>query len=1256
MIKQKKQSEQERISSEYIPVKPEDARMTVEVPVKQLSESQIMHIEKPGKMKKFSKLKPRKIDEGVGIEKIEKVRKSKLKPGEGYTLIITEKPQAALKIASALGNAIKLVENTVPYYELERDNKKIVVACAVGHLFGLKQKKGEKGWPIFNIEWVPGFEKTPWIKKYYNLLAKLVKNANELILATDYDIEGEVIGWNIVRFIAKQQDAKRMKFSSLTVKELEEAYDNVSPTLNWGQAIAGETRHYLDWMYGINFSRALMEAIKSAGSFKIMSIGRVQGPSLNLIVQREREILAFKSEPYWQVFITVEGVELKYNKDITNKNDLVPFQKLKGKQVLVSTEKSEQNIRPPAPFDLTTLQTEAYKFFGITPSRTLQIAQSLYLAGLISYPRTSSQKIPESINPLSIIKKLGKVYDTKLCKNSKPVEGSKSDPAHPSIYPTGEFASLEGEDKKIYDLIVRRFLSCFCEDAIVANKTITALYESYRFVAKGLEVIKKAWMDVYKTKLQEKDLPDLNGSYIIQDSRVEEKETQPPKRYTPASIVRELEKRNLGTKCLTGDTKVMLNGNLISIEERFKDGKNPHKEKDVEIKEINDKTVSLNQENEAIIANSKLISKRKTKENEKVIQIETEGASIKLTENHLVYVFRDNQIKQVPAKQISLSDSLIGIIKRYREGDAIIKEDIFDKRFLRINGELKHKFSAKKNKGIKTSNFPIKWSSSLAWILGYFYGDGSYSDPKYSGSHQVYFTTTEKKALELLKEHINLVFGNEPYSYDLNGKYKVNCNCAMSYALINAFPEMKGKKPLGVPHEFTGDFLRGFFDADGNVHLRPLGKTKIKGVECNSFNTPRVKITLANKVLIEWISKLLHRLEIENNINKNIAMCNGKKFDCWTILISNTKRIEKFAYKIGFETYKEEILYTGLKCASKNYQILRNCAKISILLSKKSMKIEEIIKETNLRRYDLLYALKRLFKFGIITKKRFSQANRYIYSLKEKDIDYINHCMKMVYEKISKGVFKIPIKEVKEINYKGNVYDISAEEDSPNFIIEGNILVHNSTRASIVETLYSRGYIKDQSIQATSIGMALISSLEKHSPIIIDEQLTRKFEKEMESIQEAKKDLLLKEEKILSEAKTTITKISEEFRKQEKEIGKELIEANQTSREQERQANELQICPKCGKGKLRILYNKAMRRYFVACSAYPECKTTFSLPPNSLIKPSRDNEDKQEFCKECQFPLLLAIRKAKRPWKFCYNPECPTRKGYQKSNEENSGN
>ncbi len=485
---------------------------------------------------------------------------------DGYELIITEKPQAALKISSALGKSTKRNLNGIPYYEIDKNEKKIIVACAVGHLFSLSQKNSGSKLPIFDISWIPNYmvKKKDFSKKYYDTLLRLAKNAGSLTLATDYDIEGEIIGLNIARFICNQKDANRMKFSTLTDSELNESYENKSSSINWGQAIAGETRHYLDWFYGINLSRALMNAIKTTGNFRIMSIGRVQGPALNLIVKKEREIQEFKPKPYWQVFIKVKNshtLELKYSKDIFNKEELRKFENLKGKKAQAKTEKQEQALPPNPPFNLTTLQIEAYKFYGITPSNTLRAAQSLYLFGLISYPRTSSQKLPDSINYKNVLEKLSKKYNAeKLIIRKKPIEGKKTDPAHPSIYPTGEFQELAGDEQKIYNLIVRRFLSLFCDDAIIENKKINVIVENpeggfvkgklgfLSFSIRGSLIRKKAWMEVYPTKLTEIEIPDLNGKVEIIEIRKEQKETQPPRRYSPASIISELEKRNLGTK------------------------------------------------------------------------------------------------------------------------------------------------------------------------------------------------------------------------------------------------------------------------------------------------------------------------------------------------------------------------------------------------------------------------------------------------------------------------------------------------------------------------------------------------------------------------------------------------------------------------------------------------------------------------------------------------------------------------------------
>lgn len=774
MPKPKKKTQEEISSQDYFHIEKEDLKRTIEkkekAPPSEKSLIAKKTIEKqqktPLQIEEIPKEKPKFKRTMKGKAKFSKTKYSKTKfksaktqisysppiislKEKGYELIITEKPQAALKISSALGSVEKRNQKGIPFYEVNRKGEKIVVACAVGHLFTLVQNKKGSDFPIFDISWVPNYiaKKADFTKKYYDAILTLVKNAGSLTVATDYDIEGEVIGYNVVRYICGQKDANRMKFSTLTDLELNQAYENKSPTINWGQAIAGETRHYLDWFYGINLSRALMSSIKKTGKFRIMSIGRVQGPALNLIVEKEKEIQSFKSEKYWQVFITAKNkhtLELKYIKDIFDKKELTKFKDIKGKTGIAETKKTSESLPPNPPFNLTTLQIESYKFYGLNPSRTLQIAQSLYLAGLISYPRTSSQKLPAAIGYKDILKELAKKYKVEnLIKRETPIEGNKTDPAHPSIYPTGNFQILSGEDEKIYNLIVKRFLSLFCEDAIIDKKRISVEVDNLLFATNGSAIKKKAWLDIYPSKLKEVEVPDMEGEVKIIDSRTEEKETQPPRRFSPASIISELEKRNLGTK---------------------------------------------------------------------------------------------------------------------------------------------------------------------------------------------------------------------------------------------------------------------------------------------------------------------------------------------------------------------------------------------------------------------------------------------------------------------------------------------------------------ATRASIMETLVERGYIRGQSIEATPLGISLIDTLKKHSPIIIDEKLTRSFEDSMDSITESTKDFEEKEEKIIEKAKKTITEISKDFEKKGLEIGTELVKAEIERRDQEKKENVITECPKCKKGQLAIMYSRKTRRSFVACNAYPECENTYSLPPNRLIKKT------DKICEKCNFPMLLALAKGKKPWFFCFNKECETNK------------
>ncbi len=336
-----------------------------------------------------------------------------------YELIIAEKPNAAKKVAESLADKKPVAKKIgkVTYFELEHNGKNIVVGCAVGHLFNLAEKNKKKGWtyPIFEYEWKPSYEvskSAAFSKPYVDVLKKLSKNAEEVTIACDFDIEGSTIGWNVVHFICGKKDGKRMKFSTLTKDELIESYESASKHLDFPQIESGVTRHSLDWIFGMNLSRALTLSVKNAlGMFKILSTGRVQGPTLKILYDREKEIEAFIVTPYWEIELQGETKNKeslnawhKEGKFLDRKKAEKVLENCKGHDAKVSNlDLREFKHRPPFPFDLTSLQIEAYSTLGISPQRTLDIAQDLYSNGYISYPRTSSQKLPQSIGYKKIL-------------------------------------------------------------------------------------------------------------------------------------------------------------------------------------------------------------------------------------------------------------------------------------------------------------------------------------------------------------------------------------------------------------------------------------------------------------------------------------------------------------------------------------------------------------------------------------------------------------------------------------------------------------------------------------------------------------------------------------------------------------------------------------------------------------------------------------------------------------------------------------
>ncbi len=480
-------------------------------------------------------------------------------------LIVAEKPKVAAKIAEAIGESVKQKKlGGISYYEGTSDGKHIYVAPAVGHIYTLAEKEKTTSYPVFDIEWKPSYEvdkDAGYTKAYVELLEALSKKADSFVSACDYDIEGTLISYNVYRFTnANGKEAHRMKFSAVTAADLKEAYEGMGE-MDYNNAHAGEARHILDWYFGINLSRALMSALKSVERWKVMSIGRVQGPALGMLTELERKIAAFVPTPYWELTVWVKGVEFKHVKDrfLDEKEAKKALDNTKAQGSVSKAEKKENLLYPYPPFDLTSLQVEAYRVFGFPPTRTLEIAQRLYEESLITYPRTSSQQFPPTIKLAPIIKKLAEQqryaeYAKYLIGNSmfKPMQGKKVDPAHPAIHPTGLAPDkLSEQEAKLYDLIVKRFLALFAP-AAKREKTNLQVDAGELYAADGMRIVEKGWTEIYTPyyKGEDIELPSFAESetVAVEKKKKTKKETKPPNRYTEASIISELEDRHLGTK------------------------------------------------------------------------------------------------------------------------------------------------------------------------------------------------------------------------------------------------------------------------------------------------------------------------------------------------------------------------------------------------------------------------------------------------------------------------------------------------------------------------------------------------------------------------------------------------------------------------------------------------------------------------------------------------------------------------------------
>lgn len=488
-------------------------------------------------------------------------------------LIITEKANAARRIATILsdGNSHSASAGGVTSLTFEVDGNQYTVVSLRGHIMELDYPEKYSDWKASSpVELVRAPQiKTIKVKSILSKITELAKDADEIIIATDYDREGELIGMETVKAAGvDMRKVRRAKFSALTKGEVENAFSNlVDPDEKL--ANAAEARQIVDLSWGAVLTRLISLSSGQVGK-NFMSVGRVQSPTLKLLVDRYEEIENFVPVPYW----TIEGkfgmlaFKGRHEKgqiwDETEADDLYAKTKDAKEATVSSYEKGMKEEYRPPPFDTTMMQVEANKI-GIPPSAAMKLAEDLYTGGYISYPRTENTEYPKSLGLRNVLEKL-KESDFKseaeeILKQEKiiPSKGKRRTTDHPPIYPTAGAtqAKLKGDKWKLYELIVRRFLATVAPNAVAETTNTVLDVNGEKFLVEGYVQKELGWKKYYKKYLHvtETRVPEMKiGDKIdVRSINKEEDQTKPPYRYNQGSLIQEMDRLQLGTKSTRHD-------------------------------------------------------------------------------------------------------------------------------------------------------------------------------------------------------------------------------------------------------------------------------------------------------------------------------------------------------------------------------------------------------------------------------------------------------------------------------------------------------------------------------------------------------------------------------------------------------------------------------------------------------------------------------------------------------------------------------
>lgn len=487
-------------------------------------------------------------------------------------LILTEKSNAAKRIADILSGGKARVEklNSLPVYTFKDNGADVICVGLKGHILKVDFPNTYSNWQGVDPKSLIDAEilkvPTKGSVSIIKLIQKQAKDADEIIIATDFDREGELIGVdaiNKMREVNQKAEVKRARFSALTPQEIKKAFSHLEEVY-YALASAGEARQDIDLIWGATLTRFLSLASSRLGK-QFLSVGRVQSPTLVLIALKERERQAFVITPYWLIkaLFRKDGQDFmaihKTDRFLDEASAKAVFARLTGEGQVLAVSRIQRELNPPAPFNTTAFLTAASSL-GISPSRAMRIAENLYLNGLISYSRVDNTVYPASLDFKEILavltgnKVFGEIAGQLMAvEKLTPTRGKTQATDHPPIHPTGlaQESELTAPEWKIYQLVSRRFLATLSPPALVENASAEVEVNNEVFVAKGSCVVSDGWLKAYPySRRKDEEIPDLRQGDRVElvEPLLEAKETQPPARYSQGRLIQKMEELDLGTK------------------------------------------------------------------------------------------------------------------------------------------------------------------------------------------------------------------------------------------------------------------------------------------------------------------------------------------------------------------------------------------------------------------------------------------------------------------------------------------------------------------------------------------------------------------------------------------------------------------------------------------------------------------------------------------------------------------------------------